>query len=316
MPADNGEKTMAGDGSLKDRVIVVTGAGRGIGRAIALLAAQEGARVVVNDLGGSADGEGGADASAADSVVDEIRKAGGVAVANGDSVAEAVSANRIVQTAIDNFGRIDCVVNNAGILRDRIFHRMSVVDFEMVIKVHLLGSFYVARAAAPYFKDQNSGSYVHFTSTSGLIGNFGQSNYAAAKLGIVGLSKGIAMDMARYNVRSNCIAPFAWSRLIGTIPTNSEETAKRVERMQLMGPDKVAPLAVYLASDLSQKVSGQIFASRMNEIYLFGQNRPTRSVHRGEGWTPKTIAEHAIPAMESSFYPLNRTSDIIGWDPI
>lgn len=316
MPADNGEKTMAGDGSLKDRVIVVTGAGRGIGRAIALLAAQEGARVVVNDLGGSADGEGGADASAADSVVDEIRKAGGVAVANGDSVAEAVSANRIVQTAIDNFGRIDCVVNNAGILRDRIFHRMSVVDFEMVIKVHLLGSFYVARAAAPYFKDQNSGSYVHFTSTSGLIGNFGQSNYAAAKLGIVGLSKGIAMDMARYNVRSNCIAPFAWSRLIGTIPTDSEETAKRVERMQLMGPDKVAPLAVYLASDLSQKVSGQIFASRMNEIYLFGQNRPIRSVHRGEGWTPKTIAEHAIPAMESSFYPLNRTSDIIGWDPI
>jgi len=307
---------MASEGCLKDRVIVVTGAGRGIGRAIAIMAAAAGGKVVVNDLGGAADGEGAGDKSAAESVVDEITKAGGIAVANGESVAEAANANRIVQAAMDNFGRIDCVVNNAGILRDRIFHRMSVVDFEMVIKVHLLGSFYVARAAAPYFKDQNSGSYVHFTSTSGLIGNLGQSNYAAAKLGIVGLSKGIAMDMARFNVRSNCIAPFAWSRLIGTIPTDSDETARRVERLQQMGPEKVAPLAVYLASDLSKKVSGQIFASRMNEIYLFNQNRPIRSAHRSEGWTPETISEHAIPAMESNFFPLNRTSDIIGWDPI
>jgi NAD(P)-dependent dehydrogenase (short-subunit alcohol dehydrogenase family) len=306
---------MASQGCLNDRVIVVTGAGRGIGRAIALLAAEAGGKVVVNDLGGSPDGEG-ADSATAASVVEEIRKAGGHAVANGDSVAEPAGANRIIQTAMDNFGRIDCVVNNAGILRDRIFHRMSVVDFEMVIKVHLLGSFYVARAAAPYFKDQNSGSFVHFTSTSGLIGNFGQSNYAAAKLGIVGLSKGIAMDMQRYNVRSNCIAPFAWSRLIGTIPTDSEETARRVERLQQMGPDKVAPLAVYLASDLSKHVTGQIFASRMNEIYLFNQNRPIRSAHRSEGWTPETIAEHAMPAMESNFFPLNRTSDIIGWDPV
>lgn len=301
---------------LKDKVMVVTGAGRGIGRAIALLAAQQGAKVVVNDLGGSPEGDG-ADASPAAQVVDEIRKAGGMAVANADSVAEPAGANNIIQTAIDNFGCIDCVVNNAGILRDRIFHRMSVVDFEMVIKVHLLGSFYVARAAAPYFKEQNSGSYVHFTSTSGLIGNFGQSNYAAAKLGVVGLSKGIAMDMQRYNVRSNCIAPFAWSRLIGTIPTEGDaEKEKRVERMQQMGPEKVAPLAVYLASDLSAKVTGQIFASRMNEIYLFSQHRPIRSMHRSDGWTPQSIAEHAMPAMESNFLPLSRTADIIGWDPV
>lgn len=307
---------MTSEGCMKDRVIVVTGAGRGIGREIALLAARSGGKVVVNDLGGSPDGEGGADKSAAESVVEEIRNAGGIAVANGDSVAEPSGANRIIQTAIDNFGRIDSVVNNAGILRDRIFHRMSVVDFEMVIKVHLLGSFYVARAAAPYFKDQNSGSFVHFTSTSGLIGNFGQSNYAAAKMGIVGLSKGIAMDMQRYNVRSNCIAPFAWSRLIGTIPTDSEETARRVERLKAMGPDKVAPLAVYLTSDLSKHVTGQIFASRMNEIYLFNQNRPIRGMHRSEGWTPETIAEHGMPALESNFFPLHRTSDVIGWDPV
>ncbi|MBR0784749.1 SDR family NAD(P)-dependent oxidoreductase [Bradyrhizobium iriomotense] len=301
---------------MKDRVIVVTGAGRGIGREIALLAAKCGGKVVVNDLGGSPDGEGAGDKSAAEAVVDEIRRDGGIAVANGDTVAEPAGANRIIQTAIDNFGHIDSVVNNAGILRDRIFHRMSVVDFEMVIKVHLLGSFYVARAAAPYMKDQNSGSFIHFTSTSGLIGNLGQSNYAAAKMGIVGLSKGIAMDMQRFNVRSNCIAPFAWSRLIGTIPTDSEETARRVERLKAMGPDKVAPLAVYLASDLSKHVSGQIFASRMNEIYLFNQTRPIRGMHRGEGWTPETIAEHGMPAMVSNFSPLHRTSDVIGWDPV
>lgn len=307
---------MSNEGCMKDRVIVVTGAGRGIGREIALLAAKCGGKVVVNDLGGSPDGEGAGDKSAAEAVVDEIRRDGGIAVANGDTVAEPAGANRIIQTAIDNFGHIDSVVNNAGILRDRIFHRMSVVDFEMVIKVHLLGSFYVARAAAPYMKDQNSGSFIHFTSTSGLIGNLGQSNYAAAKMGIVGLSKGIAMDMQRFNVRSNCIAPFAWSRLIGTIPTDSEETARRVERLKAMGPDKVAPLAVYLASDLSKHVSGQIFASRMNEIYLFNQTRPIRGMHRGEGWTPETIAEHGMPAMVSNFSPLHRTSDVIGWDPV
>ncbi|HLS55211.1 MAG TPA: SDR family NAD(P)-dependent oxidoreductase [Zeimonas sp.] len=306
---------MAGEGVMQGRVIVITGAGRGIGREIALLAAREGGKVVVNDLGGGPEGEGENPETAA-SVVQEIRAAGGEAVVNTDSVAEPASAGRIVQAALDHFGRIDCIVNNAGILRDRIFHRMSIVDWDMVVRVHLMGSFYVARAAALHFKEQESGSYVHFTSTSGLIGNFGQVNYAAAKMGIVGMSKTIAMDMSRYNVRSNCIAPFAWSRLIGTIPTETDETRARVQRLQQMGAERIAPLAVYLASDLSRDVTGQIFGARKNEIFLFSQPRPIRSVHRSEGWTPQSIAEHAMPALRPDMYALDRTSDVIGWDPV
>ena len=210
-------------GALQGKVVVVTGAGRGIGREIALLAAAEGGKVVVNDLGGAADGSG-QDQSPANEVVAAIHAAGGEAVANGASVADPAGAEGIVRQAVESFGRIDCVINNAGILRDRFFHKMSVDDFETVVKVHLFGTFYVSRAAAQHFREQESGSFVHFTSTSGLIGNFGQANYAAAKLGIVGLSKSIALDMARFNVRSNCVSPFAWSRLIGTIPTESLAT--------------------------------------------------------------------------------------------
>lgn len=302
-------------GALDGKVIVVTGAGRGIGREIAILAAKEGGRVVVNDLGGDADG-GGKDLGPAAEVVEIIKKAGGEAIANGDSVADPKSADNIINQAVQKFGRIDSLVNNAGILRDRIFHKMSVDDFETVIKVHLLGSFYMARAAAQHFREQNSGTMVHFTSTSGLIGNFGQANYAAAKLGIVGLSKSIALDMARYNVRSNCVSPFAWSRLIGTIPTQSEEEAARVERMKAMGPDKIAPLAVWLASDLSDGVTGQIFAARMNEIFLMGQSRPIRGMHRAEGWTVQSMAKELLPAMKSSFYPLDRSADIFSWEPV
>ncbi len=301
---------------LDGKVVVVTGAGRGIGREIALLAAAEGGKVVVNDLGGAADGEGGASVSPAEEVVAEIKKKGGEAVANFDSVAEPAAAANIVKIAVERFGRIDGVVNNAGILRDRIFHRMSIVDFEQVVKVHLFGSFYMAHAAARYFREQESGSFVHFTSTSGLVGNYGQANYAAAKLGIVGLSKSIALDMGRYHVRSNCVSPFAWSRLIGTIPTETEEQKKRVAKIQAMGPEKIAPLCVYLLSEAAKDVTGQIFAVRMNEIYLMSQSRPVRSVHRAQGWTCETIADQAMPALKASFYPLDRSADVFSWDPI
>jgi len=300
---------------LEGKVVVVTGAGGGIGRDFAHAMAAQGAKVVVNDVGASVSGEG-KDAGPAQKVVDEIKAGGGAAVANTDSVAEWEAANRIIKTAIDAFGQVDCVVNNAGILRDRFFFNMSIEEWRAVIDVHLNGSFYVARAAAPYFKSQNSGCYVNMTSTSGLVGNFGQANYMAAKLGIVGLSKSMALDMAKYNVRSNCISPFAWSRMIGTIPADTPEQKARLEKLKRMETAKIAPLAVFLASDLAKDVSGQIFGVRANEIFLFSQNRPLRAVHRSEGWTPETIAEHAIPSLRASFYPLERSQDVFSWDPI
>ncbi len=300
---------------VEGQVVVVTGAGGGIGRDMALSFAAQGAKVVVNDIGASVAGEG-SDAGPAQKVVAEIKAAGGNAVANIDSVADASSAARIVATAMDAFGRIDCVVNNAGILRDRFFHKMSVDEWDAVIKVHLYGAYYVSRAAANYFKDQESGCFIHMTSTSGLIGNFGQANYSAAKLGLVALSKSIALDMMKFKVRSNCIAPFAWSRMIGSIPTETEAEKARVERIKQMTPAKIAPLAVALASPSSAHVSGQVFSVRNNEIFLISQPRPVRSVHRGEGWTPETVLSHALPALSGSFYNLDRTSDVFTWDPI
>ena len=295
---------------LEGKVVVVTGAGGGIGRDFALAMAAAGAKVLVNDIGTSVKGEG-KDAGPAQKVADEI---GNNAVANTDSVADWQSANRIIENALDSFKRIDAVINNAGILRDRFFFNMSVEEWRAVIDVHLNGSFYVSRAAAPYFKSQNSGCYVHMTSTSGLVGNLGQANYSAAKLGIAALSKSIALDMARYNVRSNCIAPFAWSRMIGSIPTETDDQKARVEKLKSMETAKIAPLAVYLVSD--HDVTGQIFAVRANEIFLMSQSRPLRSVHRAEGWTPETIASQAIPALRANFYPLDRSQDVFSWDPL
>lgn len=294
-----------------DKVVVITGAGSGIGREFALAFAAQGARVVVNDLGRTEAG-----GSAAEAVVAEIRAAGGEAAASVDSVAEWDSAQHIVQTALDNFGRVDCVINNAGIVRDRFFFNMSLEEWQAVINVHLNGSFYVARAAAPHFKAQASGAYIHMTSTSGLIGNPGQANYSAAKLGLVGMSKTIALDMARYNVRSNCIAPFAWTAMTASVPTDTPDAAARMEKLKTMEPRKIAPLAVYLASDAGAGVSGQIFGVRANEIYLYSQSRVIRSVHRSDGWTPESIAEHAIPTMKNSFYENIPSPQLTTWDPI
>ena len=299
---------------LEGRSVIVTGAGGGIGRDFALAMAAAGAKVLVNDIGTSVKGEG-RDAGPAHQVVNQIKEKGGIAVANTDSVAEWESANRIVSSAVEAFGRLDVVVNNAGILRDRFFFNLSPDDWRAVIDVHLNGSFYVSRAAAPHFKLQNSGCYVHMTSTSGLVGNLGQANYSAAKLGIAGLSKSIALDMAKYNVRSNCISPFAWSRMIGSIPAETDDQKARVEKLKSMETAKIAPLAVFLASEEAKDVTGQIFAVRANEIFLMSQSRPLRSVHRAGGWTPETIASHAIPSLRAHFYPLDRSQDVFSWDP-
>ncbi len=306
---------MAESRMLEGKVVAVTGAGRGIGREIALLCAQEGAHVVVNDLGASADGEG-ADAGPAEEVAALIRGGGGKAIVNGASVADPQGATSIIEDAVKAFGRIDGVVNNAGILRDRIFHRLSEIDWKQVIDVHLNGAFLVSKAAAPYFKDQGSGSFVHFTSTSGLIGNFGQANYSAAKMGIVGLSNSIALDMQKFGVRSNCIAPFAWSRLIATIPATNDAEEQRIERMKTMSADKIAPMVATLLSDAAQDVTGQIFGVRKNEIFVFSRPRPVKTMHRSEGWTVRSIAEELLPAMKPVMGPLERSADIWPYDPV
>jgi NAD(P)-dependent dehydrogenase (short-subunit alcohol dehydrogenase family) len=291
---------------LAGKGVVVTGAGRGIGREIALAVARAGGKVIVNDL----------DRDVAEEVVAEIKALGSEALANTDSVVSWEGANNMVTQAVDNFGNIGGVVNNAGNLRDVIFHKMTQDDFDQVIGVHLKGSFNVARAAATHFRNQENGAVVNMTSTSGLIGNFGQANYAAAKAGIAALSKSIALDMQRYNVRSNCIAPFAWSRLIATIPTETPDQVARVEKLKKMTADKVAIVAAALLSDQAAHISGQIFAVRMNEIFLMSQSRPLRSVHAGEGWTIDSIFDRAMPALQSHFYALDRSQDVFSWDPV
>ncbi|MEM7541246.1 MAG: SDR family NAD(P)-dependent oxidoreductase [Pseudomonadota bacterium] len=301
---------------LDGKVVLVTGGGRGIGREFSLAMARAGAKVVVNDLGTSTDGSNDEEGTPAEEVVAEIEKEGGEAIANHGSVAKYEDASEMVNTAIERFGQLDGVVNNAGILRDRMIHKMSLDEWHAVIDVHLNGSFYVSRVASSHFRERETGAYVHMTSTSGLIGNFGQANYAAAKLGIAALSKSIALDLSRYGVRSNCIAPFAWTRMIETIPVNDEVQAARVERMKEMTPAKIAPMAVFLLADAAKDVTGQIFAVRNNEIFLMSQNRPLRGAHNGDGWTPESIAERAIPAFEHDFYELHRSQDIWPWDPV
>ncbi|MGE0565325.1 MAG: SDR family oxidoreductase [Pseudolabrys sp.] len=302
-------------GVVAGKVAIVTGAGRGIGRAIALLLAQEGASVVVNDVGASLDGAG-MDSGPAHEVAGEITKAGGKAIASTESIVEPAAAETIVKSAIDAFGRVDILVNNAGILRDRIFHKMSWSDWADVIAVHLNGSFNMSRACSVRFREQGSGAMVHMTSTSGLIGNFGQANYMAAKLGIVGLSRGIALDMQRFGVRSNCIAPFAASRMVDSIPAETDEEKRRLALIRQSTPDKIASLAVYLASHQAEGVTGQIFSVRNNEVFLFSQPRPIRAIHRADGWTPARLAEQLKGAFGASLTPPERSEDVFSWDPI
>src|SRR5437867_3191183 len=300
---------------LKGKVAVVTGAGRGIGREIALLMANLGARVVVNDYGGTAAGQG-VEQTPADEVVAEIRKAGHEAVASYDSVASMAGGQRIVQAAIDAFGRVDVVVNNAGILRDRMIFNMTEEEWDAVINTHLKGSFAVTRAAAPLMREQKWGRFINMTSTSGLIGNVGQANYAAAKLGIVGLTKVTALDMGRYNVTANCISPFAWTRMIGTIPTETQAQKARVEKIKKLSPAHIAPIAVFLASDAARDVTGQVFGVRGKEIMLFSHERPIMRIHNDEGWTVETLAEIFPGTLHHHLVPNETSGQYFNYDPL
>jgi NAD(P)-dependent dehydrogenase (short-subunit alcohol dehydrogenase family) len=304
-------------GVLEGKVVLVTGAANGIGKECALLAAREGAKVVVNDLGGGLSGADAGDAGPAQQTVNEIIAAGAEAVANSDSVTDMAAVRAMVEQAMDTFGGLHAVINPAGILRDKMFHKMDDADWDAVIAVHLRGAYNVSRASVEHFRGQGEGSYIHFTSTTGLIGNIGQANYAAAKLGVAGLSRIIAMEGAPKGVRSNVIAPFAWTRMIASIPVTDEASAKRVGRMRdSMRADQVAQLAVALASPEAKDVTGQIFGVRGNEVVLFDQPRPIRSMAKVEGWSPRSLLDVALPAMKNSFFDTGASASVFPYDPV
>ena len=291
---------------LKDKVAVVTGAGGGLGRSIVLAMAAEGARVVVNDLGGSSTGEG-ASKRAADIVVDEVKKAGGEAVANYDSVTTMEGGERIINTALEAFGKLDILVTCAGILRDRMVFNMSEDEWDSVIATHLKGTFACAKPAAIVMRQQRSGRIITFTSTSGLYGNAGQANYSAAKSGIAGFTKVAALDLGRYGVTVNAISPMAGTRM--TL-TEEVQAAKKLREergvtregfgsnatpdMEELKPDDVAPVVVYLASDAASDINGQVIYSAGGVLALVQPPRPVKTIHGTRRWTVDELIE-AVP---------------------
>ena len=297
---------------LKGKVAVVTGAGRGIGREIAIMMASHGASVVVNDVGTGLYGQDTGERPAQE-VVDRITLAGGRAIPSFDSVSEWESAKKIVESAVSTFGRIDIVVNSAGILRDGMFFKMTPEDFDTVIKVHLYGTFHVSRAAADHFRKQESGCYIHMTSTAGLLGNVGQANYMAAKMGIVGLSTSLALDMRRYKVRSNCIAPAASTRMTQSVPVSADMKEARAKRLAKMPAESIAVLSTVLASDASHEINGQILGARGGEIFIYSQSRPVRTIHRDGGWSTEQLIA-MLPNIKGSLHPLGDRPD--RYDPM
>src|SRR5881628_3490359 len=275
---------------LEGRAAVVTGAGRGIGRAIAELLAAEGAAVVVNDLGAEVDGRG-ASRRVADEVVDAIRARGGRAVANADSVADFPAAERIVETAVKEFGAIDILVNNAGILRDRMIFNMSEEEWDGVIAVHLKGTFNCTRHATRRMREQRRGRIISISSTSGVYGNSGQANYGAAKDGIAGLTRVVARDVGRYGITANAVWPGAMTRMTATVPQTAR--AVRAERglpLRNFGPENVAPWVVYLATDAAKNVNGQLFLVMAGMVALLNYPAPVRTIAKDGRWTPEEIA--------------------------
>lgn len=292
-------------GMLDGKVVLVTGGGRGIGRDTAIIAARHGAKVVVNDLGSGIHGEG-ADASPAQEVVDLIKSAGGSAVANFDSVTDLRAVGRMVQQALDTFGGLHVVSNPAGILRDRMAHNMTEEEWDGIMQVHLRGHFNVVRATIGHFRAQQDGAYVMWSSTSGLIGNVGQSNYGAAKMGIAGFSRIIAMEGARNNVRSNALAPGAATRMTDSVPRD-EETAKRRDAMrEINSPVRPAELAVALMADAAKSVTGQIFGVGGYNLSIYSQPRPIATYQREGGWDAAGILTDFLPRAEKDFTPMGR----------
>ena len=306
-------------GVLDGKVVLVTGGGNGIGRECALIAAREGAKVMVNDLGGGLKGDDGDTGSAgpAETVAAEIRAAGGTALFNSESVTNLAAVEDMVATCIKDLGGLHAVINPAGILRDVMFHKMSEQDWDKVIDVHMRGSFNVARATIEHFRDQNDGAYVFFTSTSGLLGNIGQANYGAAKMGIAGLSRIIAMEGARNNVRSNCLAPVAWTRMTQSVPVKDEAAAARRAAMaEAIRADQPAILSVALCSEQAKDVSGQIFGARGNDIQLYSQPRPIANLTKEEGWTPATVISEALVELAPKYFPVASARQMGGPVPV
>jgi NAD(P)-dependent dehydrogenase (short-subunit alcohol dehydrogenase family) len=274
-------------GLLEGKVAIVTGAGNGIGKATALALAREGARVVVNDVGGTRDGSGAA-STAADSVVEAIRAAGGEARANYDSVATQEGARAMVATALDGFGGLDVLINNAGILRDKTLLKMEQGLWDAVIAVHLTGTFLCLQAAANAMKERGTkGSIVNTTSVSGMLGNFGQANYSAAKAGIYGLTRTASIELQRYGIRVNAVAPIAKTRMTEDLPM-----FEKID--DSLSPEHIAPAHVFLASDLSKDVSGSVLAvagARISVYKVVESAGKYKDSERGP-WTPQEIAEH------------------------
>ena len=278
---------------LQDKVAIVTGSGRGIGRGVAMLMAQEGAKVVVVDPGVNVDGSG-ADQSIAEQVVSEIREAGGDAVASTESVATMSGGERIVQTAIDSFGKLDIVVTVAGILRDRMVFNLTEEEWDDVIAVHLKGTFSVVKHACILFRQQRSGRIITFSSTTGLYGNSGQANYGAAKDGIAGFTRVVARDMGRYGVTANAISPSAATRMIASVPDEARElrAARGITGASSSlrgGPDDVAPMVVWLASDEAAHVNGHIFHVTEGLVTLLNEPEEVKSIHKDGKWTVEEL---------------------------
>jgi len=286
-------------GRLDGKAAVVTGAGRGIGRAIAELLAAEGAAVVVNDVGSEVDGRG-AGTSVADEVVAAIREKGGRAVASHESVADYAAAERIVGAAVREFGAIDVLVNNAGILRDRMLFNMSEEEWDAVIAVHLKGTFNCTRHAAVHMRQQRRGRIISISSTSGVYGNSGQANYGAAKDGIAGFTRVVSRDLGRYGITVNAVCPGALTRMSQTVPQGARRM--RAERgletsfeergfpLRNFGPENVAPWVVYLATDAARDVNGQTFLVMAGLVALLGYPVPVRTIQKDGRWTPEEIA--------------------------